>query len=185
MNDTNKYTQKRSHYIWPPWADGNDQSTREPFAHAAPAANWPLAKRELASRKQKIQQNILRPGEKIFPPRAKKYFRRGGENISGRARPGPQYFPIFFYLCVLRPRTLAQPPKNMKKYSGDGGPGGSKNMPAGGEKIRERGAANIFHHPGKKYARALGGCISAPREKMPPRRTRNRRREALCAWQPY
>ena len=55
----------------------------------------------------------------------------------------------------------------MKKYFGDGGPGGSKNMPAGGEKIRERGAEQIFHHPGKKYARALGGGISAPKEKMP------------------
>ena len=40
-------------------------------------------------------------------------------------------------------------------------------MPAGGEKIRERGAEQIFHRPKKKYARALGGGISAPGEKMP------------------
>ena len=55
----------------------------------------------------------------------------------------------------------------MNKYSGDGGPGGSKNMPAGGEKIRERGAETNTSPPGEKYARALGGGISAPKEKMP------------------
>ena len=41
-------------------------------------------------------------------------------------------------------------------------------MPAGGEKIRERGAEKIFHHPGKNTPEPLGGGYFGPRgRKMP------------------
>ena len=40
-------------------------------------------------------------------------------------------------------------------------------MPAGGEKIRERGAEKIFHHPGKNTPEPWGGVFRPRWKKMP------------------
>ena len=138
-----------------------------------PIENW--------LRANKIQQHILHPGAKYFRP-GRKHISAAGGNIFLAARGLDRNIVPYVFNCVSSGLELSRKHHNILNIFRRRWPGRVKHMPAGGEKIRERGANKNMAPPGEKIRPSLlGGGISAPGEKHAPRRRTNRRREARCA----